>query len=276
MFGSAKAGRKTSREQQAPLRMPPACQRLPSAHDLGSEIDDRLVIGLELVSGQPDADLIQQPSMSVDMLAQAGLENAEPIAAVELGLVQGDVGILEQCIGRRDPCAAETGANADRGLEHDPVRIERSPGLLDDSGGSSPKIVFVAHPMEHDRELVAAQARHEIGRPDGFREPTTRFLQQLVPNRVPVRVVHSFEAVDVDDADRQSLARPPGTGLIDVRLERPTIGQACEDILVRQQSKPFLGLSLARDVLNDADEALRSAGRVDLREHPHPAGVSRR
>ena len=253
--------------------MPPTRERFPSAHDLGAKVDDRLVVRLELVSGESDADLIQQASMVVDVLAQARLEHAELVTTVELGFVQRDVGVLEQCVGRRDLRAAETGADADRGLEHGAVRIERPTRSLDDGGRSSPKVGFVAHAVKHDRELVAPKTGHEVGAPDGLRQSPTRFLQQLVPDRVSVRIVDRLEAVDVDDAHGQDLARRPGTGTVDVRLERATVGQARENILVSQEPQSFFRLSLARDVLDDADEAPRSAGRIDLREHPRAQPV---
>lgn len=93
--------------------MPPPHERFPAADNLGAEVDDRLVMCLELFPGESDPNLVEQASMIVDLLAQAGLENTELVAPIQLGLVQRDIGVLQQGFGHRGFGAAEASAHAD-------------------------------------------------------------------------------------------------------------------------------------------------------------------
>ena len=79
-----------------------------------------------------------------------------------LGLVERDVGAAQQFIGLvgvgRCQRHADAGADADLLILVD----ERSAQRINDSVAQPIDIVVFAHAMEHDDELVAAQARHQV------------------------------------------------------------------------------------------------------------------
>ena len=263
--------------------MPPARERFPSAHDLRPEVDDRLVVRFELVSGKPDANLVEQPSMVVDVFAQAGLKDAELVAAVELGLVQGDVGVLEQGVGCRDLCAAETGADADGWLEHDAVHIERPTGAsstMADALRRRSALSLIPWSTMANSSPPRRATKSVIRTEFKSRRPVS--CSSLSPTACPCASFTALKRSTSMMHTAKTSTRPRGTEMIDVRLERPAVRKTREDILMRKKPKPFFGLSLARDVLNDPDggAAIRRRNRlartcVPSRRFPTRSGTGR-
>ena len=64
--------------------------------------------------------------------------------------------------------------------------------------------VRVRHVRHHDDELVAAQPRHRVRRPDALAQHARHLAQHLVPGNVPQRIVDLFEVVQVQHHQRQA------------------------------------------------------------------------
>ena len=63
--------------------------------------------------------------------------------------------------------------------------------------------------VEHDRELVAAEPRERVARPQRLLQARADLAQHLVAGVMPERVVELLEAVEVDQQQRDlAVARP--------------------------------------------------------------------
>ena len=84
----------------------------------------------------------------------------------------------------------------------------------------------------HDRELVAAEPRHEIGTAHAARERLRDLLQRAVARHVSQRVVELLESVDVDDREHERLAnaRQLGKAACDHVFVLAPIGNAGQGI----------------------------------------------
>jgi hypothetical protein len=79
--------------------------------------------------------------------------------------------------------------------------------------------------FQQDRELVAAQTGHGIGRADAGPEPFRDQTQQLVTCGVPEAVVDILEPVEVDEQHRQHPSTPlrAGQSMTDTVLEQSPV-----------------------------------------------------
>src|SRR5687768_17819442 len=67
---------------------------------------------------------------------------------------------------------------------------------------------FIRRLRQHDRELLAAVARGEVGGAiDGPRDDVADAAQALVPDDVAIAVVEELEMVDVEEDQRQGRPR---------------------------------------------------------------------
>ena len=119
---------------------------------------------------------------------------------------------------------------ADRGVElHEAALDAVGPpkGLAHAADERRGLIVLRRPEREHD-ELVAADPRDGIRRADDRLEPPRDRPQHLVSGLVAADVVHTLEAVEVDDEERERLARAARAGqrLVDTVVEERAVRQA--------------------------------------------------
>ncbi len=117
---------------------------------------------------------------------------------------------------------------------------------------------------EQDRELVAAQARHCIARPDHAAEALRDHAEQRVAGRVTVGVVHGLEPVQVARQHGEAATMPPGP---DDQLVEALPGRACgwagrSARRERHVGDPALGRAPHRRVGLQADHAGGTPRRV--------------
>jgi hypothetical protein len=118
---------------------------------------------------------------------------------VALCRIQRAIGALQQCVGRgreRVPeCDADAGRHADDVVAGTGLAAHRS----DDLAGDDPTFFPRVNPFEDDDELVAGEARDDIGRAHRTGQPARELTQHVVAGRVAERVVDPLEAVDVEE-----------------------------------------------------------------------------
>ena len=146
------------------------------------------------------------------------------------------------------------------------------------------------HAARHHHELVAAETAHRLPRRAHAFHPPRHRHQQLVPQRVPVGVVHGLEVVEVAEQHRRAaLAAGDGQQLPVQPLQQVApVGQAGEAVLARLAlehpavgvlalAQRALGGDLRREVLelgHDVEEPPRvvaDGGDVDEDRHRVPS-----
>jgi hypothetical protein len=241
---------------EALLRVLPANQGLDPGHRSGAAIHLRLVVQRQLVVGDRSSQRAHQGEPFAAGLVLIGHVQGVPAAGL-LGDVHGDVGLAQQRVGvatvlgeHRDP-----GAGADGHLV--PFEDQRRRERLDDLLGGQHRGPGVGV-RQDQRELVAAQAGHRVGGPQRLAQPEGDLLQELVAGQVPERVVDVFEAIQVDDAQRE---RPPvalrhADGLRQTVLQQHAVGQAGQAVVQGLMRQRLFGPLALGDVVDDRVQQL--------------------
>src|SRR5581483_2238293 len=162
------------------------------------------------------------------------LRSAVAALAARLRRVHRLVGALEELLGRVAGPGEGRDADARRDLE--PVMVDRvrCRDLLDQLAGDRRRRRSIGMNEEHG-ELVAAQARGDVGAAHGFRKALGHGAKELVAVVVAEGVVHFLEAVEVDEKHRERLLLAPGE--LDLPggelLEEHAVREAGEAVVVR-------------------------------------------
>ncbi len=154
-------------------------------------------------------------------------------AARALGDVHDDVGTAHQRAGvvavLREQRHADAGADVDRlALELDRRTQGRGHGTRHRARA------FAIGAGQHDRELVATEARHGVAIAQRSAQPVGDLAQHRVAGDVTERVVDALEAVEVEQQHRQPAAGGARRAqrLLDARHQPRAVRQAGERILV--------------------------------------------
>jgi hypothetical protein len=154
------------------------------------------------------------------------------VAAPLLGAIHGGVGVLEQPVAfrRRPDRYADATCHEDLMPIQDEWLREEFQDILRHGDG----IVRVGQVFEHDRELVASQARHGVALPHAPLYTPRYLFEQLVPIGVPQGIVHGLEAVQVQEHERHQVAVAfgPRQRLFEAVPEQGTVGEACERVVL--------------------------------------------
>src|SRR6266700_3771611 len=90
-------------------------------------------------------------------------------------------------------------------------------------------------PALDDREFVTPQARHEIHLAHAATQPFGNSLQQLVTDKMPVRIVDLLELIEVEEQHGKLLASiDQRERLIEPFIESRSVEQAGQRIVMRQ------------------------------------------
>ena len=116
---------------------------------------------------------------------------------------------------------------------------------------------------DHQRELVAADARDQIGRAEPLAQHLGDRLEHRVAGRVAVRVVDLLEVVEVEHDDRARVAVADGAGerLDEARLEAAAVEQRGQQVVVGDE--------------REARREVVDVGRVADRDHGERVGLVR-
>ena len=108
----------------------------------------------------------------------------------------------------------------------------------------------------HDRKLVPAQTGHDVFAADATAHAFGRRLQQPVTDGMSERVVDVLEMVEIEAEHRDGFgASQAAQDRSHPLVERHTVRQVCERIVMRQVPDPFLGEKSLGDVLEGGNEA---------------------
>ena len=163
------------------------------------------------------------------------LVHDDAIAAAVLGRVAGGVGGAHHLRHALEVRVDDHDADADAEVED-----VRAPDELEARDGLEHVVrdlqrVVRAAVLQQDAELVAAEARDDVGRAHLRRQQLAELAQQLVAGDVPAGVVHHLEAVEVEETDG---VRGPGgvrqlERVLQARLELAAVLQAGERVVAR-------------------------------------------
>ena len=242
----------------AAFGMAPAQQRLAAGHLVAAEIDQRLVVDFEAAVHQRLAQILLQGKPRLGAGIHRRLEEAIGPAAVGLGAVHRQIGILDQLI--------EIGAvlrrqrDADAGIGRELV-TEAFIGLPDRLMNARHEFHDVARVpdggLDH-RELVAAQPRDMIGLADAAPDAGGHGLQQFVADMMSERVVDALELVDVDIEQCELLAAAGSLQLaFDLFAEQHPVRQVGQRVVMREMRDLLVGAPALGDVVDDVDDVAR-------------------
>ncbi len=261
------------RREQPALGMVPAHERLDPGDGAVLDGDLRLVVQGELALVDAAAQLARERQALGGVGVALAVVGRDARAAV-LGLVHRHVGAAQE---RAEVVAvlaeigdADAGAELDRHaaeVQRTGERRAQAVGQLD-GGAAVPQV------GDQHRELVAAQAREDVGRSQRLPQALGGVDEQRVALLVAERVVDLLEAVEVDQQQRGARARAGG------RLQDPSrvgvqlraVRQAGEMVLARLAPQPA---RRGGDDAEEADPEQQQAAREDQREDQLVAGDRR-
>src|SRR5215217_3140083 len=178
-----------------------------------------------------------------DRLVHGALEEREAVPALAFRLIEGGVreaheNLMAHAVLRRE---GDPDGNADRNLSSGD--LEGAADRVENAPRQGLRVRGRSNAGLDDREFVAAKAGESVGAAQEIGQALRDLLDQLVAGRVPVRVVHVLEPVEVQEHHRDAALRPAEAAdlLIEAVREEQPVRQARERI----QPDQDLGLLLA-------------------------------
>ena len=146
----------------AARRVGPAAERLDADHDLATLVDDRLIKQPKLIILDRLAQVAFQQLAVGQICIHRRVINAGAVAALILGAVERHVGVAHD-VGAAAAIAVDH-RDADRGADHDVLLVDRigSANRGDNALRDGHHLGGVGADLGNDRELVAAEPRHQI------------------------------------------------------------------------------------------------------------------
>jgi hypothetical protein len=237
--------------------MVPANQSFEHHDFVAGDVANRLIVDLEFVALQrhPQVEFQQPPGLGAGI--HPGFEEAVGAAAVRLGSIERQIGILQELIGILSVLGRQRNADADPDNELVAADIVGRGDLLDDEAGKGCDCRRVAVAAKlHDREFVSAESRDGIVLADAFAEPVGDLLQQGVADRVTERVIDVLEVIEIEAKYREltaALGKPQR--LLELLSEQRPVGQIGQRVVARHVRDLFLGLLPLGDVLEGRNPA---------------------
>ena len=227
------------------------------------EIDQRLVVDFEAAVHQRLAQILLQGKPRLGAGIHRRLEEAIGSAAVGLGAVHRQIGILDQLIEIGAVLRRQRDADAGVGRELVTEALIGLPDRLMNSRHEFHDVGGVADAGLDHRELVAAQPRDQVGLPDAAPDAVGHGLQQFVADMMPERVVDALELVDVDIEQRELLA-PAGSLQLafDLFAEQHPVRQVGQRVVMREVRDLLVGAPALGNVVDDVDDVAGLAGLI--------------
>ena len=189
--------------------MLPTEQRLDRDDLARRELDQRLVDEAKLVAFERPVKLVLGLKPAHCARVHLLVEQLDT-GRVQLRSIHGLVGIANQGLGVLVRLARER--DADARADEDLVTVGRE--RLGEGALNPPRdrdrLGLDGEVLAEHHELVTAEARHCVARPDHVAETPRRFPQQLVADAVPQAVVDDLEPVEVEKEHRDRSRTPLG------------------------------------------------------------------
>ena len=249
--------------------MVPAQERLDPADAVVAEVVERLEDQRQLVPRQRAAQLHLEGKALLERGVHAGLEEMIGAAPVGLGPVGGEVGILHQRLGV--PAVVGSDGNPDACAEDDLLAMDtqRDAHRPHDPFGERRRILGRAERRLEDGELVAAEARDDVGLPARGEQPLGNVLQHRVADAMAVEIVDALEMVEVDEQHGHQVAACHQIHRVLHPLpELHAVGQVGQRVMTGEMTDAGFGPPLLGDVLMGRDPAAVGQRVVDHRDHP--------
>ncbi|ODS03010.1 hypothetical protein AUC71_12115 [Methyloceanibacter marginalis] len=229
--------------------MPPADQGLVAGQLAVLQTELRLIVEIELVLAQGAAEIALQTAAFLERRIHGRLEEAEGVAAVFLGAIKREIGVLQQCVVRLGVEGAQGNADAGRGCDLMAVHLVTGAQRIAEAAGKPHGILGRLDLLSDDGELVTAKPADEIDLSNIFLQARGDLLQQRIAGGMAERVVHLLEAVEVETEHRDDVAVALGARDRTVKMlpELHPIGQAGERIVQGQEVDPVLGVPAFTD-----------------------------
>ena len=246
------------RRDHAALRVAPADQRLDARHVAGVDVHDRVIVQFEFLVDQRVAQIRLMGAARVRLDTHRIVEKAPGVAALGLGAVQREVGILDELVGGRAVLGRERYPDAGADIQMIAVEIVgRRDGAEQPVGGADRGFALIALDRRDNRELVAAEPRDRVGVANAGREPLSHHLQQFVADRMAERVVDGLEQIEIEHEKREPAAVTalPRQRLVHFFQQHRAVGDPGQAVMARHEGDLRFGLFLRGDVLMDRDPA---------------------
>ncbi len=249
---------------QPQLRMLPAHQRLDPAQTAVGQRHLRLVVQAQLVALHRLAQLAEQFEALAHALVHRLGPVLEAVAPQRLGPVHGGVGLAEQglAVGAVARKQCRPGAGGDE--QFVPVHPDGFGHRLQNAAGNLFRLLAQFGPGQHHGELVAAQARHDVGLAHLAVQAVGDLLEQVVAHGVAEGVVDQLEIVEVDEQHGGNILVAPclRDDLFEAHLEQHAVGEPGEFVAVRAQFQFLLEGDALADVVHDPDVVADAAALV--------------
>ena len=194
---------KSARQEQAQARMVPARQGF-DAGELARAIHDGLEVHLELVVGEPTAQLVLERHALHGLGPHGGVEQRPLAASQRLRAVHGRVRVAHDVhrsvVTVPDDDDADAGTHGDR-TTLDDHRFHQGPAR---ACGHVDGVLGTRDLVQEERELVAAHACNGVFFADAGGQALGHRVEQDVACGVTQAVVHPLEAIQVDQEHGQS------------------------------------------------------------------------
>src|ERR1700736_6296742 len=171
---------------------------------------------LKLSTAYREAQFLSKRHAQMYILVELSGMEAEAVASIAFGAIKREVSLHHHGVGSRHVGRVERDSDA-RGDAHlMPFNLERSGKTRTNPGRERCCGYGIACVRLQYRKLIAAEARNEVGRPDGIFESLHDLPEESVANRVTERIVDVLEIVEIDEKDGQragaAFARGEGYG----------------------------------------------------------------
>ncbi len=246
LFG---AGNEHAGRHQAVARTVPAQQRLIARNLARAGVHQRLEVDIHGLVGERVAEIRLQIGAHAGRFIHARLEETGAAAALGLGAIEGQLGILHQNGGVGAVFGGERHADAAAGQDFAAIEDDRSQEGVDEMIGHLAGFFGRQVPLQ-DGEFVAAKAGEEGVGADTIAQALGHDLEEGVARRVALGVVQRLEVVEVDHEQGERLAARFGGFLRDFKLadQHGAVWKVGQAVVFGRVGDQCLGIARAGDV----------------------------
>ena len=224
----------------------------------------------ELVAADREPQVVLDREPAVGRLVHRLGEELVAVPPAVLDVVHRDVRVLHQHVGVAAVVGVERDAGARREVELATLDEVRRAELAEQVLRDDARVARVAHLLQHDDELVAAESRDGVAGAQRARQPRRHLLQDLVADVVAERVVDVLESIEVEEHQRHAGAMPAREH---ERLAQPVgeqvaVGEPGQAVVVREPHELRFRAAPLGCLQGERDHGRNPGGEVDLLRLP--------
>src|SRR5436190_5171241 len=165
---------------KAALGVAPTQKSLEPDNLIGREVNNGLIVDLELLGGQRLPEFTLERVAILHLRVHLSLEKPKRAAPIALGSVKSQIRIAHQLRRGVSVVGADRDANTDPNDHELRVDLIRCSHRVYNAKRKRGRVRRFLNPHLHDRELIAAHARHSISLPDQRTQSIGNHLEELV------------------------------------------------------------------------------------------------